>query len=71
MARQCQLCAKKPLAGRNTQHRRGGLWFNRAQRTIDRQNPNIQKKKIFIDGGASIKIKICTQCLKTLDKQAS
>ncbi len=70
MARQCDICGKKPMAGRNTQHRRGGLWFNRAPKTVTRFRPNIQKKKVMIKGEMK-KVKICTRCLRTLDKNPS
>lgn len=67
MARRCAVTGKKPMAGRNTQHRRGGLWFNRAQRTVTRFHPNVQKKYIMIDG-QKVKVKISTSALRTMDK---
>lgn len=68
MARVCEICGKKPQAGQNTQHRRSGGWYNRAPRTKTRFIPNLQEKKILYQGKVQ-KLKVCTRCLRTLDKK--
>jgi large subunit ribosomal protein L28 len=69
MARQCELCNKKSQSGQNTQHRRGGGWFNKAPRTKTRFLPNVQQKKVLLEGKVQ-KVKLCTRCLRTLDKHS-
>lgn len=67
MAQICEVCNKKAMAGQNTQHRRGGGWYNRAPKTKTRFNPNLQEKRVMYEGKMQ-KMKICTRCLRTLDK---
>ena len=69
MARQCEICGKKAQSGQHTQHRRGGGWFNKAPRTKTKFMPNLQEKKMVHEGKVQ-KIKVCTRCLRTLDKKA-
>ena len=55
----CEICNKKPIFGNNvsfSQHRTRRKW-----------KPNIQKATIY-ENGQKRKVKICTQCLKTLVK---
>lgn len=55
----CELCGKKPQFGHNVSH---------SMRHTKRQfKPNIQKTTILRDGKL-VKVKICTRCLKTLNK---
>jgi large subunit ribosomal protein L28 len=55
----CELCGKKPRFGHNVSH---------SMRHTKRQfKPNIQKTTILRDGKL-VKVKICTRCLKTLNK---
>ncbi|MEI6222877.1 MAG: 50S ribosomal protein L28, partial [bacterium] len=70
MARVCEMCDKKTMSGQNTQHRRGGGWFNKAPRTKTKFAVNLQEKRLVIDGKLQ-KIKICTRCLRNLDKQVA
>ncbi len=69
MARVCEICGKKPMAGQHTQHRRGGQWFNKAQRTKTRFMPNLQEKKLVYEGKVQ-RLKLCTRCIRTQDKKA-
>ncbi len=59
MARICEICGKKPLVGYSVSHSH--------RKTKRRQLPNLQKKKILISGQYK-KIRICTKCLKNLEK---
>jgi large subunit ribosomal protein L28 len=55
----CELCGKKPRFGHSVSH---------SMRHTKRQfKPNIQKTTILRDGKL-VKVKICTRCLKTLNK---
>ncbi len=59
MAR-CELCGKGPQFGHNVSH------SNKA--TNRRWQPNIQKATVYIDGKPR-RLKICTRCLRTLNKK--
>ncbi len=55
----CERCGKKPLSGHNVSH---------SMRHTKRQwRPNIQKVSIFKDG-KTLKMKLCSRCLRTLSK---
>lgn len=55
----CELCGKKPQFGHSVSH---------SMRHTKRQfKPNIQKTTILRDGKL-VRVKICTRCLKTLNK---
>jgi large subunit ribosomal protein L28 len=58
MAR-CEICGKEPQFGHNVSHA-----LNRTKR---RFKPNIQKRTVIISG-AKRQIKVCTKCLRSLDK---
>jgi len=60
MARQCELCGKKPVTGNNVSH------SNR--RTRRRWLPNLQTLTLAVAGVAK-KTKVCTGCLKTYAKK--
>ena len=56
----CEMCGKGPQFGHNVSH---------SKRATNRQfDPNIQRVKVTIDGKTSRK-RICTRCLRTLNKQ--
>jgi large subunit ribosomal protein L28 len=56
----CEICGKTPQFGHNVSH---------SMRHTKRQfRANIQRTKI-LRGGRVRKIKVCTRCLRTLDKQ--
>ncbi len=56
MARQCEICGKKPMAGHNVSHA-----HNLTKR---RFLPNLQKVRVRRNGRVGV-IRICTRCLKT------
>ncbi|PIR93679.1 50S ribosomal protein L28 [Candidatus Falkowbacteria bacterium CG10_big_fil_rev_8_21_14_0_10_39_11] len=55
MSKVCQICERGPVSSQKTSHAN-----NKSKRTL---NINLQSKKV--EGG---KVKICTKCLKTLNK---
>lgn len=56
MARQCEICGKKPMVGHNVSHA-----HNLTKR---RFLPNLQKVRVRRNGRIEV-IRICTRCLKT------
>lgn len=63
MARVCEFCGKKPMAGQNIRHVHSGGWARRAPRTKRRFLPNLQSVHALVNG-AQKKIRVCTKCLK-------
>ncbi len=59
MARKCEICGKGPQFGNRVSH------SNR--KTRHKFDPNIQTKRIEIDGVVR-RVKICTSCLRSLKK---
>ncbi len=57
----CQICGKGPTFGNNVSHSK--------RRTSRRWLPNIQKTKITLNN-ESVSIRICTRCLRTLQKSS-
>tara|TARA_B100001750_G_C15181786_1_gene434414 strand:- start:292 stop:531 length:240 start_codon:yes stop_codon:yes gene_type:complete len=61
MSRVCKITGKRPLVANNVSK------SNR--KTKRRQLPNLQSKKVFVpELGRSVKIKLSTKALKTIDK---
>jgi large subunit ribosomal protein L28 len=62
MARKCQLTGIKPLSGHAISH---------AHNVTNRwQKPNLQSKKIYIpELGRSVRLKLSTRALRTIDKK--
>ena len=61
MSRICQITGKKAMVGNNVSHSNN--------KTKRRQLPNLQNKRIFVpELNKSIKIKISTSALKSIDK---
>lgn len=60
MAKICQICGKKPLTGYAVSHSH--------RHTKRRQLPNLQKKKVLVDGEYKT-LRICHKCLRTLEKE--
>jgi len=55
----CQICGKGPMFGHNVSH---------SKRATNRQfRPNIQRKRLMIDGRMQ-RVHICTRCLRTLSR---
>jgi len=62
MARVCDICGKKPLVGNNVSHA-----HNKTKR---RQNPNLQKKRIYVpELGRTIRVRISTSALRSITRQ--
>ncbi|WP_084417635.1 50S ribosomal protein L28 [Chrysiogenes arsenatis] len=59
MARKCDICGKGPQVGNNVSHANN--------RTKKRSLPNLKSKLVEVNG-KPMRIKICTGCLRTLDK---
>ncbi len=62
MARQCQICGKKPITGWNPQ----SVGMNR-KRALRRWIPNLQSVSVR-RGGRSVRLQACTSCRRTLEK---
>ncbi len=56
MARICEICGKKPMAGNHVSHAHN--------RTPRRFLPNLQKVRAKVDGTVR-RIQVCTTCIKT------
>lgn len=56
MSRQCQICGKKTIAGRQISHA-----HNVSPRTWQ---PNLQKVRAVIDGSVR-RVLVCTRCLRS------
>lgn len=57
MAKQCEICGKRPLFGNNVSHANN--------KTRRRFNPNLQKIRVMADNGAVSRKKVCTRCIKS------
>jgi large subunit ribosomal protein L28 len=56
----CEICGKTPQFGHNVSH---------SMRHTNRQfRANIQQTTVVVDGQAR-KVKVCTRCLRTLNKE--
>lgn len=61
MSRKCDITGKRPLTGNNVSHAHN--------KTRKRQLPNLQTKRIFVpELGKSIRIKVSTSALRSIDK---
>ena len=61
MSRRCDITGKRPLTGNNVSHA-----HNKTKR---RQMPNLQRKRIFVpELGKTIRIKVSTSALRSIDK---
>ena len=61
MAFKCDNCGKKQSLGHRVSHAKN--------RTNHAFRPNIQKKRVMVDG-QSMRLKLCTNCIKTTKKVA-
>lgn len=55
MARECNICGKKPMFGHKISHA-----HNVSKR---RWNPNLKKVRSVGKDGATVTIKVCTRCI--------
>ena len=70
MSRICEICGKKPVAGRSYARRglaksKGGVGRKIVGITNRRFRPNIQVVRVLDAGGAVRRARICVKCLKT------
>ncbi len=62
MSRKCKITGKGPMAGNNVSHA-----HNKTRRV---QNPNLQWKRIYVpELDRTIRIKLSTRALRTIDKK--
>tara|TARA_Y100000739_G_C20247455_1_gene301759 strand:- start:32 stop:271 length:240 start_codon:yes stop_codon:yes gene_type:complete len=62
MAKICKITGKRPLVGNNVSKANN--------KTKRRQLPNLQNKKIFVpELGKSVRVKVSTSALKSIDKE--
>ncbi|MCI0340489.1 MAG: 50S ribosomal protein L28 [Planctomycetales bacterium] len=69
MARECQYCGKKTRSGmmytrRGLAKRKGGVGRRITGHNKRTFEPNVQKIRAVV-GGRVVRVKICTQCLRT------
>ncbi len=62
MARQCEICGKKPITGWNPQ----SVGMNR-KRALRRWIPNLQST-VTLDDGKPVRVKACSRCRRTAEK---
>ena len=57
MARECEICGKKPVTGNNVSHA-----HNKNRR---RWLPNLQKVRVATASGNTKRMRVCTRCLRS------
>lgn len=57
MAKQCEVCGKKPMSGNNVSHA-----HNKTRKVF---NPNLQKVRAVDGNGAVRYVKVCTRCIRS------
>lgn len=62
MARQCEICGKKPITGWNPQ----SVGMNR-KRALRRWVPNLQQM-VVQRNGAAVRVTACSRCRRTAEK---
>jgi large subunit ribosomal protein L28 len=70
MSRECELCGKKPVAGRSiVRHgipkKRGGIGLHTTGISARRFVPNLQRVRVRLPNGAVTRMRICTRCLRS------
>ena len=65
----CAVCGKGTTFGRNIRHRHSGRWEREAHKTNRAFRPNLHKQIVYV-GSDSVRVKICTRCLRSQTKQA-
>ena len=60
----CDLCPKITKFGRNIRHKHSGRWERKAPRTNREFRPNVQRKRLLIDGRMR-RVNVCARCLRT------
>ena len=57
MAKQCEICGKRPMFGNNVSHANN--------KTRRRFNPNLQRVRVVSSAGATTRKRVCTRCIKS------
>jgi large subunit ribosomal protein L28 len=57
MARECEICRKKTIFGKNVSHAHNV--------TSRRFLPNLQRVRVRASGGTSRRVRVCTRCLRS------
>jgi large subunit ribosomal protein L28 len=57
MAKQCAVCGKIPVVGRQLSHA-----HNVSSRRFE---PNLQSVRAVVDGGGVKRIRVCTRCIRS------
>lgn len=60
----CDLCDKRTVFGRNIRHKHSGNWERKAPRTNRMFKPNVQSRRMFLDGKWA-RVNVCTRCMRT------
>lgn len=68
MSGKCDLCGKHTTFGRNIRHKHSGRWKRKAPRTSRTFKPNIQRRRIVVDG-KRVRMNVCTSCMRTMLKR--
>jgi large subunit ribosomal protein L28 len=64
MAGKCDVCDKRVTFGRNIRHKHSGRWERKAPRTNREFRPNVQSRRMLIDGRIQ-RVNVCTRCMRT------
>ncbi|NLF40763.1 50S ribosomal protein L28 [bacterium] len=69
MARVCEICGKKPVAGKTIiRHgipkKKGGIGLHTTGITPRRFSPNLQRVKVRTEKGGTAHVRICARCLR-------
>lgn len=67
MAAVCAVCGKGTTFGRNIRHKHSGRWEREAHKTNRTFKANLHKQTVFV-GGETVKVRICTRCLRSQTK---
>src|SRR5262245_17183494 len=70
MARECQICGKRPQIGNRVETRGkakylGGVGTKVTGITRRLFSPNLQRVKVTLANGANKRIRVCTQCIRS------
>ena len=65
----CAVCGKGTSFGRNIRHKHSGRWQREAPKKNRTFRPNLHKQMVYA-GGDSLRVKICTRCLRSQLKPA-
>lgn len=70
MARECQVCGKKPQVGNSVETRGkakylGGVGTKVTGIARRQFRPNLQRVKATLPGGGNRRVLVCTQCLRS------